>query len=598
MCHNDSIIWGRISGCCFWVHWQITVTKKEIKDILFKHYKKFKVEISKAIIKPFPFLEGLRDREHITNEMYEDCQDSFRNLTPLHKVVYKVLLEMEKAFDMEVLDALFSQVNMQEYPELTLIHQSFVYAIQKSLNIQEGDGEEADERSNRHLRMEQGFGENSFIRSLIWSSDHLSSYGSILLENELTEGHHTQQTDGRQANGTHDHNDESGCQEAIKQQTQESTPAESQEQEAAYVDPWDASLQPPSPLACIEERVRLPSHETQMSSCSVLLVDIKKENPFNYWSAEQPAGTRTRHDQASDIIEISSDDSKGSNDEDEPAETLPRSQPAINNHSLLGLHEKIEEQEATCSQPQLAPESIDFRKSVTFQKRLGQHVRGHDWNSSESSEEDLPPVSWLSAPRKEPGETNSMDIGKASTWRKHKRKRHAMDGGNTSTLAKDRGEKKKVRKQRRQVKQAQPGRKETNVKRQRKSRKRGPRIPREENVDFFSPELAVTCGDAKGILHMKKFKQSVLVRSIQSEDGRWFTPREFEIKGKFEASKNWRLSVRCHGWPLKELIKKGILPDPPRKKQNTWSHNQTLIDSYLTKQVGVKYPSKGERWSL
>ncbi|XP_069871266.1 nuclear autoantigen Sp-100-like isoform X2 [Dipodomys merriami] len=597
MCHNDSIIWGRISGCCFWVHWQITVTKKEIQDILFKHYRKFKVEISKAIIKPFPFLEGLRDREHITNKMYEDCQDSFRNLIPLHKVVYKVLLEMEKAFDMEVLDALFSHVNMQEYPELTLIHKSFVYAIRKSLNIQEGDGEEADERSNRHLRIEQGFGENSFIRSLIWSSDHLSSYGSILLENELTEGHHTQQTDGRQANGTRDHNDESDCQEAIKQQTQESTPAESQEQEAAHVDPWDASLQPPSPLACNEERVRLPSHETQMSSCSVLLVDIKKEKPFNYWSAEQPAGARTRHDQASDIIEISSDDSKGSNDEDEPAETSPRSQPAINNHSLLGLHEKIEEQEATCSQHQLAPESIDFRKSVTFWKRLGKHVRGHDQNSSESSEEDLPPVSWLSAPRKEP---DSMDIGKASTWRIHNRKRHAMDGGNTSTLAKDRGEKKKVRKQRRQVKQAQQGRKETNAKRQRKSRKRGPRIPREENVDFFSPELAVTCGDAKGILHMKKFKQSVSVRSIQSEDGRWFTPREFEIKGKLAASKNWKLSVRCHGWPLKELIKKGILPDPPRtrKKQNAWSHNQTLIDSYLTKQVGVKYPSKGERWSL
>jgi nuclear autoantigen Sp-100 len=39
--------------------------------ILFHHIKRHKVEISKAIKKPFPFLEGLRDRDLITNKMYE-----------------------------------------------------------------------------------------------------------------------------------------------------------------------------------------------------------------------------------------------------------------------------------------------------------------------------------------------------------------------------------------------------------------------------------------------------------------------------------------------------------------------------------------------
>ena len=47
------------------------IEEKLVYETLFKHFKRYKVEISSAIKKPFPFFEGLRDRELITNKMYE-----------------------------------------------------------------------------------------------------------------------------------------------------------------------------------------------------------------------------------------------------------------------------------------------------------------------------------------------------------------------------------------------------------------------------------------------------------------------------------------------------------------------------------------------
>ncbi|EPQ07632.1 Nuclear autoantigen Sp-100 [Myotis brandtii] len=365
-----------------------------IYDIIFKHFKRNKVEISRAIKKEFPFLQILRDRELITNKMYEDCQESCRNLVPVQRVVYNVLEELEKTFDLSLLEALFSEDNKQEYPALNNIYKGFENAIREKICFQENDGEESVENPNTQLSLEQGTGENSY-QSLTWICSHPSNYnGTSPPENGLSEHHRERgQINVNETVTTSNNDDALESQQANEQCTQETESAESYEQVPIQENNGNARLEMPSPLPSDEERAELPNHGIQINSCSVRLVDIKKEKPFFNTNVEKET-------QISDIIVISSDED--------------------------------ESPKASTSEQRRRPGSFSYTETFkgTFASSSG---RNHE-ESSESSADLTPPEIRSYTVRSGPDEEDSPDIGNQSTLKMSNKKRR-ISSGDSSELS-------------------------------------------------------------------------------------------------------------------------------------------------------------------
>ncbi|XP_054441531.1 nuclear body protein SP140-like [Pteronotus mesoamericanus] len=353
-------------------------------EIAFQHFKKHKVEISDAIKTVFPFLEILRDRGFITNEKYKEFKKHYKNLSPVSRVVYDVLNELEEKFDMSLLETLFSKITMKNYPDLNEICKDFRDVIQRKI-CHQANGEKSTKNHITQLSLEQGTGDNAH-QSISWLFPDLSDYkGTAIPENELSEYLCEKEQINKKETGITSGNNELESQQANEQRAQESYRAE----------------------------------------------------------------------------------------------------------------------------------SVDLRRSPISGKRLSKRVRSPEGPSGLSAEEQRlgagSPAVGSGADVEGP-----VDLGKNPTLQKATRKRR---------------------------------------------KRQHPRVP----VNFHAEILPVTCGEISGKLFKREFEQGSTMKCIMTEDGNWFTPREFEVAGGYETSKNWKMNVRCGGRPLKHLMEEEKLPIPPVK---------------------------------
>ncbi|KAM5325259.1 nuclear body protein SP140-like protein isoform 2-T2 [Glossophaga mutica] len=375
-------------------------------------FKRHKVEISSAIKTPFPFLELLRDRGFITNEKYKESRENMKQI-PLQEVVYDILSDLEKTFDLPLLNALFSKVHMEKYPALSCSFRIFKNEIPNIKDFLESDAEENEGRSDVQQSLEQGPGETSYPK-LLGSIPHSLTYiGTATSDNGLSEQVSETEEISVMVDTTTDSNDALESQRESEQRAQQSDPAGAE----------------------------LPNHGIPVNSSSIDPVNIKKEKPFFNSGVEWEAQGRTDSNQASDIIEISSEDSE--------------------------------------------------------ERR----------NREES------PKASTSAVKRKPDTVNPENN---STPEKAKRKKCTAC----------------------------------------------------ESVDFQAELLPVTCKTkTSGLLIKRKLERGATRKCIRTEDGNWFTPREFEVRGGNEKANNWKTSLICGGKTLKRLMELGYIHAPPTTKK-------------------------------
>ncbi|XP_012604897.2 nuclear autoantigen Sp-100 isoform X6 [Microcebus murinus] len=548
-----------------------------ICDRIFSHFKKHKVEISCAIRKTFPFLERLRDHEFITEKMFEDSQESCRNLVPVQRVVYNVLNVLEKNFNLEVLKMLFSNVHMKEYPDLIPIYKSFINVLPDKSYLQEISEEEREEGPSSQLSLEQGTGENVFQNLSGPHSDSSFSTGTTPPESGLLEHlRETEKANTRRHDMTRYKNDALGGQQANQQCAQEPEPAVISSEDSEESN--DGDKPPAVPLSPLESE---PSEEV------INVCDSSKSSETE--EIQEATCSRPKIALGHDL-----DFSESSEDETPPKiwSSAPRSEcgqkdPVNTRYTsawrILKRKSPHRSSSLQCfkwisnsdtSELSHGEDTLDIRSSA-LRSGSGAELQRPEkekcscvmcFSSGEPRSQEATAES-----SQTPDMMDTTDAGNNSALEKHSRKRRRRRGRpRINFFLSYRCQRKRY--QLRGRKRANPG----PLKRRRVSR-----FPRDESMNFLLPELPVTCGDIKGILYKEKLKQGTSERCIKSETGRWFTLREFEVEGDHGPSKNWKLSIRCGGYTLKHLIENGHLPNTPRtrKKQRILkSHNNTLRD--------------------
>uniref|UniRef100_A0A2K5WUQ0 SP140 nuclear body protein n=1 Tax=Macaca fascicularis TaxID=9541 RepID=A0A2K5WUQ0_MACFA len=586
---------------------------------IFRFFREHKVEIASAITRPFPFLMGLRDRSFISEQMYEHFQEAFRNLVPVTRVMYCVLSELEKTFGWSHLEALFSRINLMAYPDLNEIYRSFQNVCYEHPPLQMNNANELEDRprllpygKQENSNADHEMGDVAVPREALSSSPRCEPGFS----SESCEQLALPNADGGDAEDAPSLLPGGGvsCELAIQTDEGESDEMPTllpydTEETSDLKTPQITNEGEPEKGPCLPDEGEEGSGDcsqmcdgeepqeasSSLARCGSENLDLKTPQITN--EGEPEKGLCLQPDEG----EEGSDDCSQMCDGEEPQEASSSLARCGSVSGELEDHPMNEEGESEELASSLLHDDVSGAEQSAYENEkcscvmcFSEEVPGGPEVKMESDQAC--------------GTMDTVDIGNNSTLGKPKRKKrkkrghcwtrvrrrmqknvqqHENSKGNGQVVSNEKKANVNLKglSKIRGRKRSKPRTHFTQSDRapQKRVRSRASRKHKDETVDFKAPLLPVTCGGVKGILHKKKLKQGILVKCIQSEDGNWFTPREFEIKGGHARSKNWKLSVRCGGWPLRWLIENGFLPNPPRiysrkKKRILKSHNNTSVD--------------------
>nr|XP_055235682.1 nuclear body protein SP140 isoform X26 [Gorilla gorilla gorilla] len=563
---------------------------------IFRFFRENKVEIASAITRPFPFLMGLRDRSFISEQMYEHFQEAFRNLVPVTRVMYCVLSELEKTFGWSHLEALFSRINLMAYPDLNQIYRSFQNVCYEHSPLQMNNVNDLEDRPRLLPYGKQGFSSESCEQLALpkagggdaEDAPSLLPGGGVLESDGMIDAARTYSTAPGEKQGEEEGRNSPRKRNQDKEKYQESPEGRDKETFDLKTPQVTNEGEPEKGLGLLpgegeegsddcsemcdgEEPQEASSSLARCGSVSCFSAetfDLKTPQVTNEGEPEKELSLLPGEGEVSSEL-----DNHPMNEEGESEELASSllygdvpgaEQSAYENEKcscvmcfseeVPGSPEARTESDQACG----TMDTVDIANNSTLgkPKRKRRKKRGHGWSRMRMRRQK---------------NSQQSDNSKADGQLVSSEKKANM---NLKDLSKIRGRKR-----------GKPGTRFTQSDRapQKRVRSRASRKHKDETVDFKAPLLPVTCGGVKGILHKKKLQQGILVKCIQTEDGKWFTPTEFEIKGGHARSKNWRLSVRCGGWPLRWLMENGFLPDPPRiryrkKKRILKSHNNNSVD--------------------
>ncbi|XP_036092062.1 nuclear body protein SP140-like protein [Rousettus aegyptiacus] len=512
-------------------------------ESIFRLFKESKVEIASAITNIFPILMGLRDRGFISEQSYQHFLEACRNLVPVERVMYNVLSEIEKTFDKTFLKALFSRVNLNAYPGLREIYRDFQNVLPENFDYPITDDKNRNYSLDSQLSCEQG---DTLPRERIL--EHLSD---------------GQQMSIREEESSHDRNSTIETQEMTNECAQETEQAVCREHSPFQINNVRVLEERPN-LLPQDGQVTYDSETLQINNEGVfkkaisIIASEGEEDSSAFWEPRDREETeefsysplrlepvlcdpeipqmiteKEREEAASPALrdrEVSSGVEALQMDREGELEELPSSLPPCDGQVSGGIEALQMDREG---------ESAELPSSLLSCDGQGteQSVGGNEKNSNVVRfSKDIP------------------DDPEAST--ESSRACDTTDLANNSTLGK-------------------------------LKRKRGSRELVDKSVDFHSEILPVTCGALKGMLYKNKLKQGSTMKCIQGEDGSWFTPQEFGVKGVPSGWNYWKDSVHCGGRCIRWLIKEGFLPNPPRiygkkkKERLLDSHDDTFLDQYL-----------------